>query len=48
MAIDKDSSGLPQVDFHRRTTQVNLGVVVGVRLFFVAMAGVVVWFVRKY
>ncbi len=46
MAIDKESSGLPEVDIKRRTTKVNLGVVVGVVVFLVAMAAIVYWFSR--
>lgn len=38
MAIDKESDGMPQVDFERRTTKVNLWMIVAVALFFVAMA----------
>ncbi|HWL15099.1 MAG TPA: hypothetical protein VNR00_05810 [Opitutus sp.] len=47
MAIDKESSGLPEVDIKRRTTKVNLGVVVGVVVFLVAMAAIVYWFSRR-
>jgi hypothetical protein len=45
MSIDKNSDGVPEVNLARRTTKVNLGVIVGVVIFFVAMGGVVVWFV---
>jgi hypothetical protein len=44
MSIEKEGSGLPQVDFHKRTTKVNLSIVVGLLIFFAAMLGVVVWF----
>ena len=42
MSVDKDSSGLPEMNVHRRTTKVNLGIVVGVLIFFAAMAAVIV------
>jgi hypothetical protein len=32
------------VDRRKRTTKVNLGIVVGVALFFAAMAAIVGWF----
>jgi hypothetical protein len=44
MSIEKESSGLPQVDVHKRTTKVNLSIVIGVVIFFVAMAAVAAWF----
>jgi hypothetical protein len=43
MSIEKESSGLPEVNVHKRTTKVNISIVLGVALFFVAMAGVV-WY----
>ncbi|HTO02506.1 MAG TPA: hypothetical protein VL069_02340 [Opitutus sp.] len=43
MAIDKESDGVPEVDFSRRTTRVNVWMIVGVSLFFV-ITGVVVYF----
>lgn len=47
MAIDKESSGLPEVDLKRRTTKVNLWMIVGVAVFFAITAGVVMWFARN-
>jgi hypothetical protein len=44
MAIDKESTGMPQVDFSRRTTKVNLWMIVAVGVFFILMAGLVVYF----
>lgn len=44
MSIDKEGSGVPEVNVHRRTTKVNFTIVVGVLIFFVAMAGVAAWF----
>ena len=46
VSIDKESTGVPEVNVHRRTTKVNLGIIAGVTLFFVAMAGVVYWLSR--
>ncbi len=43
MSIDKESTGLPEVNTHKRTTKVNLSIVIGVAIFFAAMAGVVWW-----
>jgi hypothetical protein len=43
MAIDKESTGLPEVDFERRTTKVNLWIIVAVGAFFVAMGAVITW-----
>jgi hypothetical protein len=43
MAIDKESTGLPEVDLSRRTTKVNLWIIVAVGVFFVAMGGVIIW-----
>jgi hypothetical protein len=44
MSIEKESSGLPQVDVHKRTTKVNLSIVIGIVIFFVAMSAVAAWF----
>ena len=44
MSIEKESTGLPEVNVHKRTTKVNLSIVIGLAIFFVTMAGVVWWF----
>jgi hypothetical protein len=44
MSIDKHSSGLPNVDVRKRTTKVNLSIVVGVAIFFAVTFSVVWWF----
>jgi len=44
MSIDKNSSGLPEVNIHKRTTKVNLGVIVGVLVFLVITISMVFWF----
>jgi hypothetical protein len=43
MSIEKESSGLPEVNVRRRTTKVNLSVIAGILIFFIAMAFVVMW-----
>jgi hypothetical protein len=44
MSIDKESSGLPEVNIHRRTTKVNFSIVIGIALFFAFTFGMVWWF----
>jgi hypothetical protein len=44
MSIEKESTGLPEVNVHKRTTKVNLSIIVGVVIFFVTMGAVVWWF----
>ena len=43
MSIDKGSSGFPEVNVHRRTTKVNLWMIVGILIFLAATAMVAVW-----
>ncbi len=43
MSIEKESSGMPEVNVSKRTTKVNLGVIIGVVVFLGAMAGLVIW-----
>lgn len=40
MSIDKNSSGLPEVNLSRPTTKVNVWMVVGILLFLAAAAAV--------
>lgn len=47
MAIDKESSGLPEVDLHRKTTKVNLAMIVAVGLFFVVTFALVIYFANR-
>lgn len=44
MAIDKESTGVPEFDAHRPTTKVNLGIVAAVGIFFAVVFGAVVYF----
>jgi hypothetical protein len=46
MSIDKHSSGMPEVNPHRRTTKVNFSIIGGVILFFIAMGIVMLWLSR--
>ncbi|HVS53485.1 MAG TPA: hypothetical protein VHD62_14110 [Opitutaceae bacterium] len=43
MAIEKESSGFPEIDPHRPTTKVNLAMIVAIGVFFVVVY-VIVWF----
>jgi len=43
MSIEKESSGIPEVNVSKRTTKVNLGVIIAVVLFLGGMAGFVIW-----
>jgi flagellar basal body-associated protein FliL len=43
MGFDKDST-LPIIDPHKRTTKVNFSIVIGVIVFLIASAGVVIWY----
>jgi hypothetical protein len=47
MPIDKNSTGLPEINVHKRTTKVNLWMVGSVLFFFAVMAGVAVWVSRE-
>ncbi len=43
MGFDKDSN-LPLVNPQKRTTKVNFGIVVGIVIFLLGTAGVVIWY----
>jgi hypothetical protein len=47
MAIEKESSGIPEVDVHKRTTKVNLSMIVAVVVFLGAMFAVVGWLASR-
>lgn len=47
MSIDKESNGVPEVNVHRRTTQVNLWMIAAVVFFFALMAVVTVLISRS-
>lgn len=48
MSIDKESTGVPEFNVHRRTTKVNVGIVVGVVLFLLVAAAVIAWFALRH
>jgi hypothetical protein len=48
MSIDKESTGMPEIDLRRRTTKVNLAVGAGIVVFFIIAAGVIVWFAMHH
>jgi hypothetical protein len=48
MSIDKESTGMPEIDLHRRTTKVNFAVGAGIVVFFIIAAAVIVWFVMHH
>ena len=48
MSIEKESSGLPEVDIHRRTTKVNFGTALGVSIFLIVEAIVIIWISRQH
>jgi len=43
MGFDADSDGRPIVNVHKKTTQVNLWMVVGVAVFFIVGTAVLFW-----
>ena len=43
MSIDKESSGLPEINVHRSTTKVNLGVIAGIVIFLAVAAAAAIW-----
>ena len=43
MSIDKESTGMPEVNVHRPGTKVNLGIIVGILLFLALGAVAAVW-----
>ena len=48
MSIDKHSSGMPEIDVHRRTTKVNFGTIAGVIVFLVLAVAAIIWFARQH
>ena len=47
MAIDKESNGVPQVDFRRRTAKVNLWMLLFVGLFYIGAVFAIIWFAQN-
>lgn len=48
MSIDKEGTGVPEFDLHRRTTKVNLATMAGVLLFFIVVGAVIFWFASRH
>ena len=46
MSIDKESDGVPEVDVSKRTTKVNLSVIVAVGLF-LGIGAVIMWWLAQ-
>lgn len=44
MAIDKESSGFPEIDPHRATTKVNLAMVFAIGIFFAVLVAAAMYF----
>jgi len=44
MSIEQGSSGVPEINVQRKSTKVNLSIVVGLVLFFLVTFAVVWWF----
>jgi len=47
MSIDKESSGFPEVNVHRRTTRVNLWMIAAIVMFLAAAAAAAFWTSRQ-
>jgi len=47
MSIDKNSTGVPEINVHKRTTKVNLWMVAAVIVFLAFMAVTAVWTSRE-
>lgn len=47
MSIDKNSDGVPEVNMAKRTSKVNLGVILGVVVFLAAMGAVLFYFSQR-
>jgi len=47
MSIDKESTGLPEVNVQRRTTKVNLSMVAAVLLFFAVAIAIGFWAAKR-
>jgi|GEM_PF-5779305 len=47
MSIDKESTGFPEVNVHKRTTKVNLWMIVAILTFFLVAAVAAIRIARK-
>ena len=48
MAIDKESTGMPEVDLTRRTTKVNLSMIVAIGVFYAIAFGVLLFLAARH
>jgi hypothetical protein len=48
MSIEKESNGLPEIEVKRRTTRVNLSMVVGILIFFAVAVAVAFWAANRF
>lgn len=48
MAIEKESTGIPEMNVHKRTTKVNLWMIAGLIAFFVLMFFLVMSLARRH
>ncbi len=48
MSIDKESTGMPEIDLHRRTTKVNLATMIGILVFFIIVGIGIVWYASHH
>lgn len=48
MGFDANSAGQPIVNVHKKTTQVNLWMVVGVAVFFIIGAAALFWLSNRH
>lgn len=47
MSIDKEGTGVPEVNFSKKTTQVNVWMIGGIVVFFLLMGGLLVYFANR-
>jgi len=47
MSIDKESNGVPEVNLHRRTTKVNLAIIIAVVVFLIIGIGTIAWLANR-
>lgn len=47
MSIDKESNGMPEIDSSKRTTKVNLFIIVAVAVFMGVGAILMVWLAQR-
>ncbi|HVU35459.1 MAG TPA: hypothetical protein VHE61_18620 [Opitutaceae bacterium] len=48
MSIDKESTGMPEFDVHRRTTKVNVATIVAIVAFFIIAGAAILWYAQHH